>query len=257
MFTAQQYVRPASIEEAYALNQKITSAILGGGCWLRLGKRRIGTLIDLSALGLDSIEETEREITVGAMVTLRQLETSGALGQSFGSGFARMTEHIVGVQFRNCATLGGSLAARFGFSDVLTWLLALDCQVELAGAGRISLAAYAQMPHDRDILLRLILQKNGRKAVYESFRNTQTDLPVLTCAVSTLDGDLRIVLGARPSRAAALDGLSLSIDADAAAKAAQAHFSFGTNMRASADYRRHLAGVLVRRAVTQLQEAEQ
>lgn len=39
--------------------------------------------------------------------------------------------HIVGVQFRNLATVGGSLWGRFGFSDVLTLLLALDAQVEL------------------------------------------------------------------------------------------------------------------------------
>ncbi|MFQ7552525.1 MAG: FAD binding domain-containing protein [Blautia marasmi] len=42
--------------------------------------------------------------------------------------------HIVGVQFRNCATVGGSIWGRFGFSDVLTMLLALDTEVELLKA---------------------------------------------------------------------------------------------------------------------------
>ena len=55
MFTAQQYVKAASLEEAYALNQKKSSAVLGGGCWMKMGKRRIGALIDLSGLGLDTI----------------------------------------------------------------------------------------------------------------------------------------------------------------------------------------------------------
>ena len=34
--------------------------------------------------------------------------------------------HIVGVQFRNCATIGGSIWGRYGFSDVLTMFLAMD-----------------------------------------------------------------------------------------------------------------------------------
>lgn len=61
------------------------------------------------------------------------------LKERFGSLFADMTGHIVGVQFRECATFGGSVWGRFGFSDILTGLLALDCEVELAEAGRIPL----------------------------------------------------------------------------------------------------------------------
>ena len=38
--------------------------------------------------------------------------------------------HIVGVQFRNCATVGGSIYGRYGFSDVLTMFLGMDTWVE-------------------------------------------------------------------------------------------------------------------------------
>ena len=220
-----------------------------------MGKRRIGALIDLSGLGLDTIEETGESFVLGAMVTLRQLETDARLKEAFGSGFADMTRHIVGVQFRNCATLGGSLYSRFGFSDVLTWLLALDCDVELAGAGVMPLAQYAAMPYDRDILARVIVRKTGRKAVYESFRNTETDIPVLTCAASSLEGGLRLVIGGRPMRALAVEGLSLSDPMETIAEKAQS-LPFGSNMRASAQYRRHLAGVLAKRAVNRLREVE-
>ena len=255
MFTAQQYVKVSSLEEAYTLNQKKSSSVLGGGCWMKMGKRRIGTLIDLSGLGLDTIEETEDSFILGAMVTLRQMETDARLKTTFGSGFADMVRHIVGVQFRNCATLGGSLYSRFGFSDILTWLLALDCDVELAGAGIIPLAQYAATPYDRDVLARVIVHKTGRKAVYESFRNTETDIPVLTCAASSLNGDLRLVIGGRPMRALTVDGLALTKSMETIVEKAQS-LPFGSNMRASAQYRRHLAGVLVKRAVLRLREVE-
>lgn len=256
MFTAQEYARPSTLEEAYALNQRRGSAVIGGGCWLKMGRQRFHTLIDLSGLGLDRIEEGADRFTLGAMVTLRQMELDKGLSDAFGPCFAQMAYHIVGTQFRNCATLGGSLAARFGFSDVLTCLLALDCEVELAGAGTVPLPQYARMPYNRDVLARVILHKTGRRTAYESTLITHTDIPVLTCAASALGDSLRVVVGARPGRAAALDGLSLADGPERAAQAAREYFSFGSNMRSSAQYRRHLAGVLVGRAVKRLQEVE-
>ena len=87
MFSAQQYIKATSIQQALELNQKRTSAILGGGCWMRLGKKNYSTLIDLSGLGLDQIEENDDEISLGAMVTLRQMETSQLLNRYFGDFF--------------------------------------------------------------------------------------------------------------------------------------------------------------------------
>lgn len=247
MFSAQQYVKATSLQQALELNQKRSSAILGGGCWMRLGKKNYATLIDLSGLGLDTIEENKEEITLGAMVTLRQLETSPVVASAFGQLFAQMTEHIVGVQFRNCATLGGSVVSRFGFSDIITGLLSLDCEVELAEKGRVSLAEYVQMPYDRDVLARVILKKNGRHAWYESFRNTETDLPVLNCAVSCLDGSTRVVIGARPGKAVVCEFETTPSEQDI--REMVAGMEFGSNLRAGAEYRRQLAGVLCRRAL--------
>ena len=251
MYTASNYVLAQSLEQALELNRKKSSAVIGGGCWLRLGNRRIGTLIDLSALGLDKIQEKEEEISLGAMVTLRQLETSKELTAAFGPLFQEMVRHIVGVQFRNCATLGGSIVSRFGFSDVLTGLMALDCQVELAQKGRMPLEEYARLSPDRDILTAVVVKKDGRKAAYQSVRNASTDLPVLTCALSRKGNLWRLVLGARPGKAMAAE----TDDAGRLEELAR-DFSFGSNMRGSEEYRRHLAEVLTRRALAQL-EGEQ
>ena len=60
MLTIQNYVKANTLEEAYELNQARNSRILGGMMWLRLGNARIKTAIDLSGLGLDQIEETDR-----------------------------------------------------------------------------------------------------------------------------------------------------------------------------------------------------
>ena len=250
MFTAQNYVRVQSLEEAWSLNQKKSNRILGGGCWLRLGRQRIGTLIDLSDLGLGTIRREGDTLLLGAMVTLRQLETSALLQECYGSFFPRMVESIVGVQFRNCATLGGSVAGRFGFSDLLTGLLAVDSQVCLVKGGVMPLARYLSLPPSRDVVAEIRLPASGWKASYQSFRNTHTDLPVLTCAVARRDGEaaFQVSVGARPARPALLTDVTRETLAGRLDQ-----LSYGSNMRAGEAYRRHLAPVLAARAIEELE----
>ena len=63
-----------SLEQAYELNQKKRNCIIGGMLWLKMGNRMVPTAIDLSNLGLNTIEENEEEFSIGCMTTLRQLE---------------------------------------------------------------------------------------------------------------------------------------------------------------------------------------
>lgn len=140
------YVRVGNAAEAYELLQKNrNNKIVGGGIWMRLGSRRVATAIDLSACGLDQIEETETEFRIGAMCTLRQLERHAGLNALVNNVFEFAVHDIVGVQLRNTATVGGSIYGRFGFSDVLSAFLALDSYVELTGAGRVPLAEFVNM----------------------------------------------------------------------------------------------------------------
>ena len=74
MLTIREYKQVTSLEEAWQLNQKRMNRVLGGMLWLRMTKGNVQTAIDLSGLGLNTIEETDTEFRIGAMVTLRQLE---------------------------------------------------------------------------------------------------------------------------------------------------------------------------------------
>ena len=131
MVTIQNYVRAKSLEEAYELNQKKGNCILGGMLWTKMQNRMIQTAIDLCDLGLNTIEETEEEFLIGAMVSMRQLETDAGLNAYTQGAVRDAVKDIVGVQFRNLATVGGSIWGRFGFSVVLTVFLAMDTEVEL------------------------------------------------------------------------------------------------------------------------------
>ena len=135
MLTIQNYVKAKTLDEAYELNQARNSRVMGGMMWMRLGNARVKTVIDLSELELNKIEETDHVFKIGAMCTLRQLETHQGLNEYSKGNIAKALSPIVGVQFRNQATVGGSIFGRYGFSDVLTVLLAMDTFVELYNGG--------------------------------------------------------------------------------------------------------------------------
>lgn len=252
MITIREYARPATVEEAWQLNQKKANRVVGGMLWLKMEKINVGTAIDMSGLGLDGIAETDTEFAVGAMATLRDLETHTGLNAYTGGAVREAVRHIVGVQFRNCATVGGSVYGRFGFSDVVTLLLALDSEVELYKAGRMPLAQFVQLPYDRDILTRVYIQKTpGLRVHYQSVRPTQTDFPILTCAAArTAQGQYRFAVGARPMKAVLVTPDCPPAQLPAAVQAA---VKTGSNLRGSAAYRTHLTGVLVKRAVAALE----
>lgn len=242
----KNYAMPATLEEAWTLNQKKSSRILGGTLWLRMSPLSFNTAIDLSGLGLDRIEDLGGEVRIGCMTSLHDIEVSDTLNSLCGSAAREALRSIVGVQFRNCATLGGSLYPRFGFSDVLTLFMALDADVELFKAGRMPICEFAARSHGRDILTHVIVKKRPMRVCYLSQRNSKTDFPVLTCAVSEVEGRMFGCVGARPMRAVRFERTADMSDGEFA-EYVQNSATFGSNMRASAEYRRHIAGVLVRR----------
>ncbi len=260
MLRIREYRRVESLEEAYELNQKKTNRIIGGGLWMKIGDRNLMTAIDLSGLGLDQISETEEEFVIGCMTPLRELEINKRLNEYTHGAVRESLRHIVGVQFRNCATIGGSIWGRYGFSDVLTMFLAMDTWVELYDAGRIPLTEFVNRKKDNDILVNIIVRKQPLFVCYMSQRNSKTDFPVLTCTASLIGEEARTVIGARPARAVVVEDKESILknfkhmtnkqrteSIEKFAEYAAEHVTTAGNMRASAEYRTLLVKVLIRR----------
>lgn len=268
MIHFKNYRKPDTLEEAYALNQKRSAVLAGGFCFLRLGNRTVQDLIDLSGLLSCDIEESEEEFRIGAMVTLRALELHPGLEQYSDGAIKQCVRHIVGTQFRNCATVGGSLYGRFGFSDVLTCFMAMDSYVELYKGGRIPLRDFAKMDKDNDILTAVTVKKTEMRMAYESMRNEAVDFPVLSVAVAEYAkkaecGDTPaktvISVGARPAKAACAvtEGKLSELEQTARKQAVQNltdGFTYGSNLRGSGEYRRYLAQILTDRALARIHE---
>lgn len=262
MFTCKEYRKAETLEEAWQLNQKKSNLLIGGMLWVKMGHRNVHTVIDLSGLGLNEIEETQEEFRIGCMATLRQLEEHEGLNRYTGGAVRESVRHIVGVQFRNVATVGGSVFGRFGFSDVLTMLLAADSFVQLYKGGLVPMREFVNRSRDRDILVRIIIRKTPGIFAYQSARNARTDFPTLAVAVAFRRDTWYVSVGARPGRAMLLttDGASISEAEPSISEAEPEAFAaalgeyaagkipVGTNLRGSAAYRSQLVKVLVKRA---------
>lgn len=263
MLTIHNLVQPETVQEAFEiLNQRKSNTIVGGCAFLRMSSKKINTAIELTKLGLNYISEDIDYIEIGAMATFRDIETNDALKNYFNGLVPKAIGNIIGVQFRNVVTAGATVYSRYGFSDFITALLALETEVELYSMGRISLEEFLRMPYKRDILTKIFIKKDNTKAAYKDFRNSSSDYPVLNTAVSYRESDnqWKIVVGARPrgaafAKKAALElskGTLTEAEIEAAADLASKELAFGSNMRATEEYRKALCKVLVKRAVMEV-----
>ncbi|MDV3426342.1 MAG: FAD binding domain-containing protein [Bacillota bacterium] len=256
------YYIPDSIEEAYKIIEKDNATIIGGGAFLHLGKRNINSAVDIGKLGLDYITENEENIEIGAAVTLREIEISNLLNKYFDNILSKTVFCIMGVQIRNMATIGGTIWGKYGFSDLLTSLLVLNTQVVLYKRGKISLEEYLNENIEKDILLRIEIKKGNINAKYLNLKNTSTDFSILNAAAANIDGKCRIAIGARPAAARLCYKAMEYIDKEGinevsvkkAGEIASEELDFGSDIRASEEYRKDISSVLVKRALLEVKK---
>ncbi|MDA0184399.1 xanthine dehydrogenase family protein subunit M [Solirubrobacter phytolaccae] len=268
------YVAPASLDDALkalADGGEDAKVLAGGHSLIPLMKLRMAApslIVDLRQLGeLKAVSEDNGTIRLGALVTHHTVATGG-----FGLVSAAAAT-IADQQVRNMGTIGGTLAHGDPASDMPAVLLAYEGSVLIRGSGGEREVAAADLFEDflttavgeGEILTEVRFPKlDGYGYGYEKFNRRQEDWAMV--AVSALvkkgaDGtaeDVRIGLthmGSVPLRATAaedaLRGKPLNAESIAAAAELAAE---GTeppaDLNASQDYKRHLARVLTRRALT-------
>jgi CO/xanthine dehydrogenase FAD-binding subunit len=258
----REYQKPSSLDEAYSLLIKHRSnRILGGCTFLKRTRLNINIGIDLENCNLSYINESDEEITIGSYTCLREVEISHCILANFGDMVAKPLSHLIGVQLRNAITIGGHVASRYGFSDLIPALLALNARLRFFNGPERSLWAYMQESRpDKDILTEIILPKQNRRGEIQMLRFSHSDYSVFCLAVSRVEQDWIVAGGVFPGRAKlALHVMSKmrmqpvkKNDAALIANEIVEEFNFGTNSRASADYRKELCRAFSKRAIEEL-----
>jgi len=259
------YVRPASLEEAFELLSKHgdDAKLLAGGhsllpaMKLRLAQPKV--VIDIARLpGLRGIRKDGDRFAIGPLTTHYEIESSDVLKK----GCPLMPEvaaSIGDVQVRNRGTIGGSLVHADPAGDWAAAMLALDAEMEIAGAGGSRTVPAREFFVDifqsavgrNEILTAIRVPATGPKVAYEKFANKASGFAICAVAVVWIDG-LRIGItgfAAIPFRAVTLEKEleRETLDRNRA-------FSFDveplSDIHASAEYRTHLVEVCSQRAIS-------
>lgn len=257
---ANSYRKVESLEEAYELVKKSPfNKVLGGGLWLKKGNASVDTLIDLSKLGLDKITDKGDFVEVGALVTQREFEQSKLIKEIGNGVLNEAVSKIMGPAFRECATIGGSVVGKFGFSDLLTALLIFKVTLVFYPSGEKSLEDYlSEVGQTKEILTHILIKKCHAKAFFKKVAITSLDYPVVNVAVKRCpkSGNYSVAVGSRAGVAMLAHEVmdfvnSGNNDFEKAAELVE-KMKFADSLTAKADYRKHLAKVYVRRGLEEV-----
>jgi carbon-monoxide dehydrogenase medium subunit len=266
-----EYIRSDSVEEAYGLLTSVGSRarLMGGGTDLSLHPPAdVDTLIDLSGASLGGITRDDNAIAIGATVTLTEMLEYEPLATVWSGVVHTMLRRVASPLHRNAASIGGHLA-RGRLSDVVPVMLAIDASVRFYDGAPQQMPLgefYATRRNRRPLVVTGVeIPVDGGRAAFRKFARTTYDLAILNVACGVrFDGSVvssaRIVVGERPSLAVELGDASGTLigrpfDEDSigqAARVARDTVDVRSDPRGSADYRRHLTEVLVRRCLSEI-----
>jgi aerobic carbon-monoxide dehydrogenase medium subunit len=272
-----EYVAPTTLEDALQVLSEAgddAKIIAGGQSLLPVLRMRLNApevVIDLGRIeSLRGVRDDGDAIVIGAMTRHADVLTDPLVREN-AFVITKAVEVLADPQVRHRGTFGGALAHADPAGDLGAPALALDAEFVVAGQGGTRTVAaedffvdlFTTALEDTEILTEVRIPKRaGWGAHYEKFVRVAHQWPIVAVAAAVkVDGttisEARVGLtnmGSTPLRARAVEQALVGQPAtDEAVRAAAASAAEGTNppsdLNGDADYRRHLATVLTRRAV--------
>jgi carbon-monoxide dehydrogenase medium subunit len=264
---AFDYRRASTVDEALGLLSEHgddAKLMAGGHSLLPLMKLRLASpavVIDIGRLReLSFVREDGDNLVIGALTRHRDVETNDLI-----AAHAPILGHVAGQvgdpQVRHRGTIGGSIAHGDPASDLPAASLALGASFRVVGAGgerTIPASEFFQgfletaLAPD-EILTEIVVPKvTGAGWSFQKFNRRAQDWAIVGVAAvrNGTTGIGLVNMGSTPLRATAVED---ALSAGASASEAASHASDGleppADLNASTEYRRHLAEVLVRRAL--------
>jgi len=242
---------------------------------LKTGRVRVAQLVSINRIdALRGISEADGNLRIGALTTITELDRSPIVRERFAP-LLDATRRMAAPQIRNVATVGGNIACAVPCADLPPILTAMNASLVLwsaSGQRDVPLEAFfigarQTVRRDDEVLTAVLVPKPppGFGAAYARFqlRDGNAIAVAAVAAGLTLDADgivrdARIVLGAvapvpKLVESAGAQLVGQRADEDAFRRAAEAAMHAAepiSDVRASADFRRELVGVLARRALS-------
>jgi carbon-monoxide dehydrogenase medium subunit len=262
---AFEYERATSVQQASELLGRFgeDAKVLAGGHSLiplmRLRLSQPSALVDINGIKeLNYINVDGGKLRIGALVRHVQIQNSDVVKKNLPI-LAEVADEVGDNQVRNMGTIGGVIAHADAAGDYPTLALMLEAEV-VTNKRRYAAKDFFKdifttpLEHD-ELVCEVVFPIANGPHKYIKFRRRLFDWAIVGAAAQQMNGGWRIGLtnvGPTPVRATAVEQALASgaTPADAAE-----HASDGLNpsgdLRASADYKKHLARVLTRRAIEQ------
>jgi aerobic carbon-monoxide dehydrogenase medium subunit len=261
------YEVAGSVDEAVELlgSRDDAKLLAGGHSLLPLMKLRFARpelIVDIGRLSdLSYVRDDGDRVAIGALTRHHDVSNDGVLQASCG-----LVSHTAGLigdpQVRHRGTIGGSVAHGDPASDMPAVLLAVDAELVVRGPGGERTVDAGEFFHglfqtalgEQDVLTEIRVPKlDGAGWAYEKFSRRAQDWATVGAVVVRQNGSARVALtnmGSTPVRASGVEeALASGSDAATAAERAGEGTSPPSDTFGSADYRKHLATVLVRRGL--------
>jgi len=243
------YIRPQTLDEALVLLTQPNMLPLGGGTLLSQPLPEPIKVIDLQALGLNSIHKKGNNLEIGATVTLQQLLESEHIPAALKAALKLEAP----LNIRNAATVAGALVTADGRSTFASVLLALDAKLAIQPDNEtIEIGSFLPLRDDnlRGKLITAITIPLNAKLTFESVARTPADKPIVCAALASWpSGRTRLALGGYGKiPLLAMDGT----ESEGLETAARNAFHEATDKWASAEYRMDVAATLAKRCLDNL-----
>lgn len=243
----KEYHKPTELAEAVALLRRkgvVTDVLAGGTELVGRGDGVLDAVVDISGLGLNYIRAGEGWLAIGAMTRLRALEHDPAVQGLAGGLLGRASRQSAPATIRAASTLGGTIVGRKGGIEVPTALLALNATVTYATPELQSLPLDEFLHKRLDLTegaliteINLPLSPHARGG-FAFVSRSPADRAIVCAASVAANGRTRTALGGVAMVPRLVTDHLRHID----------HWDVISSFRASAEYRRWVAPVLVRRA---------
>ncbi len=273
------YYMPQTLNEAYGLmemhNDRVRYIAGGTDVIVRVKQRAIEPEALISLRHIDELKGVNwnEGLRVGSMTLLRDIERDERIARTFPA-LHQAVKALANPQVRNVATIGGNLANAAPSADCAPPLLVLGAKAQIDGprGGReVSLEAFFTGPGETCLdgaeVVKSVLVPEAEKGAGTAFlkagRVSQDIALINAAAFVIMDGDVcktcRLAAGAvapLPLRLKktekAIEGRKITVDLlEEVKRLAEKEVSPITDVRTSAEYRRIMSGVMIKRAVEQ------
>ena len=262
---AFEYARASSVDEASKLLKKYgedAKVLAGGHSLIPLMRLRLAqpkALVDINGIKeLDHIKADGSKLRIGALTRHYTIQHSSVVREKLPL-LAFVAGEIGDNQVRNMGTMGGVIAHADSAGDYPTIALMLDAEI-VTNQRTIAAKDFFQdiftTPLGPDeIVTEVVFPVANGPHKYIKFRRRLFDWAIVGAAAQKMNGDWRIGLtnvGATPVRAKAVEeALKKGAKPEEAAEHASDGLEPSGDLRASPEYKKHLARVLTKRAIQQ------